>query len=70
MRFGADDPSPIEAAFKQRGVPLRVETIGNLEIARLYECALVLVRPDGHVAWRADAPPDDPLVLADRVRGA
>jgi hypothetical protein len=30
----------------------------------------VLVRPDGHVAWRADAPPADPRALADRVRGA
>jgi hypothetical protein len=30
----------------------------------------VLVRPDGHVAWRADVPHQDPLSLADRVRGA
>jgi hypothetical protein len=30
----------------------------------------VLVRPDGHVAWRSDDPPGDPLALADRVRGA
>jgi hypothetical protein len=39
-------------------------------IARLYERRLVLVRPDGHVAWRSDDPPADPLALADRVRGA
>jgi 2-polyprenyl-6-methoxyphenol hydroxylase-like FAD-dependent oxidoreductase len=70
MRLGAGDPSPIEAAFKQRGVPLRVETIDNPEIAALYERTLVLVRPDGHVAWRADAPPADPLALTDTVRGA
>jgi hypothetical protein len=30
----------------------------------------VLVRPDGHVAWRGDDLPDDPLGLVDRVRGA
>jgi flavin-dependent monooxygenase StaC len=30
----------------------------------------VLVRPDGHVAWRADAPLGDPTALVDRVRGA
>ena len=71
LRLGASaaDPSPIEKAFMQRAVPLRVETIDNPEIARLYERALVLMRPDGHVAWRADTPPADPLALADRVRG-
>jgi hypothetical protein len=31
---------------------------------------LVLVRPDGHVAWRGDVCPDDPLALIDHVRGA
>jgi len=30
----------------------------------------VLVRPDGHVAWRADAEPQDPLQLIEIVRGA
>jgi 2-polyprenyl-6-methoxyphenol hydroxylase-like FAD-dependent oxidoreductase len=72
LQFGgaASSPAPIETAFRQRGVPLRVETIANPEIAGLYERALVLVRPDGHVAWRGDAPPADPLALADTVRGA
>ena len=39
-------------------------------IGQLYERRLVLVRPDGHVAWRSDALPPDPPALADRVRGA
>jgi len=30
----------------------------------------VLVRPDGHVAWRGDAAPADPVALIDRIRGA
>jgi len=30
----------------------------------------VLVRPDRHVAWRADHAPDDPLELIDHLRGA
>jgi len=28
------------------------------------------VRPDGHVAWRADGEPEDSLQLIDTVRGA
>jgi Aromatic-ring hydroxylase, C-terminal len=40
------------------------------QAAALYERKLVLVRPDGHVAWRGDAPPADPLAMIDRVRGA
>jgi hypothetical protein len=28
------------------------------------------MRPDGHVAWRGDALPDDADAVIDRVRGA
>ena len=34
-----------------------------------YERRLVLVRPDGHVAWRGDREPDDAGALIDTVRG-
>ena len=40
------------------------------DIGALYERKLVLVRPDGHVAWRGDALPADATGLIDRVRGA
>lgn len=35
-------------------IPLRVLDVDNPDIAALYERALVLVRPDGQVCWRAD----------------
>ncbi len=54
---------------QQRSVPLTVQQIDNPEIAKLYERAYVLVRPDGHVAWRGDILPEDPSGLIDRVRG-
>jgi 2-polyprenyl-6-methoxyphenol hydroxylase-like FAD-dependent oxidoreductase len=57
-------------AFAQRRVPLNVAPIADPRIAALYERRLVLVRPDGHVAWRSDAAPADPLAVADTVRGA
>jgi 2-polyprenyl-6-methoxyphenol hydroxylase-like FAD-dependent oxidoreductase len=72
LRFGesAPDVQPIVQSFARRAAPLTVATITDPAIRQLYERPLVLVRPDGHVAWRSDALPPDPLALADRVRGA
>ena len=64
------DAGAIEGAARARGVPLDRRRLDEPEAAALYERKLVLVRPDGHVAWRADAPPADALALIDRVRGA
>jgi 2-polyprenyl-6-methoxyphenol hydroxylase-like FAD-dependent oxidoreductase len=71
VRLGGDapDPSPIEQAFAARRVPLAIMTIADPAIGALYERRLVLVRPDGHVAWRSDALPADPSALVARVRG-
>ena len=67
---GAAAAAPIVAAAQRRGMPLKICAIDDPAIAALYERSLVLVRPDGHVCWRGDAPPVDPLNLIDRVRGA
>ncbi len=67
----ADRPSAaIERAATSRGVPLKVERIDHAKAAALYGRALVLVRPDGHVAWRGDAAPEDAASLIDTIRGA
>ncbi len=67
----ADLPTgSIETAAKQRDVSLHVYRIENPNAAALYRKPLVLVRPDGHVAWRGDRAPDNPLDLIDAVRGA
>jgi hypothetical protein len=72
LRLGDGAPSTdaLAAAFGRRTVPLAVVTLADPRIAALYERRLVLVRPDGHVAWRGDVLPDDPLAVVDRVRGA
>ena len=57
-------------AAQSAGVPFRIVDIDNADAAKLYERKLVLVRPDGHVAWRADAVPADCRPLIETVRGA
>lgn len=70
LRFpGAPGCEPFEEAFARRGIPFRTITIDRAEIAALYERRLVLVRPDGHVAWRSETLPSDPGEIADRIRG-
>jgi hypothetical protein len=71
LGFGADraDVARLLAAAEQRGVPLAFTAIDHKAAADLYARKLVLVRPDGHVGWRGDRAPDDPLAVIDRVRG-
>lgn len=47
---------------------IRHERIHHAEAAALYQRKLVLVRPDGHVAWRGDQPPARGVL--EQVRGA
>jgi 2-polyprenyl-6-methoxyphenol hydroxylase-like FAD-dependent oxidoreductase len=72
LRLGTDTPQPVtmERAFARRGVPLNSISITDPAIAALYERPLVLVRPDGHIAWRGDEEPADSPAVVDRVRGA
>jgi 2-polyprenyl-6-methoxyphenol hydroxylase-like FAD-dependent oxidoreductase len=60
----------LERAARERGVPLKVVDIDSAGAKRLYEARLVLVRPDGFVAWRGDALPDSAASIIDTVRGA
>jgi 2-polyprenyl-6-methoxyphenol hydroxylase-like FAD-dependent oxidoreductase len=70
LKFSDLPTEAIERAAASLGVPLNVHRIENREAAALYECALVLVRPDGHVAWRGNCQPNDASSLIDTVRGA
>jgi hypothetical protein len=72
VRLGDDPPdaAPLLEAAKARGVPMRAVALADKDIAALYEARLVLVRPDGHIAWRGDETTADPAAIIDRVRGA
>jgi len=71
LRLGGatDDAGPLEAAARESGVPFSTVDVDKPEISALFVRALVLVRPDGHIAWRGDALPGDCAALIDRVRG-
>jgi hypothetical protein len=69
LKFSDLPTDAIERAAASRGVALQVHRIEHREAAALYGRALVLVRPDGHVAWRGDNQPADSMALIDTVRG-
>lgn len=69
VTLGQVEDAPLLAAAARIGLPMTVLQLTDPATARLYERALVLVRPDGHVAWRGDAPPTDPGAVLDHVRG-
>jgi 2-polyprenyl-6-methoxyphenol hydroxylase-like FAD-dependent oxidoreductase len=72
LRLGPDAPdgNSIATAAREAGVPLDVVALDLPQVSELYQSRLVLVRPDGHVAWRADALPEDARDLIEVVRGA
>jgi 2-polyprenyl-6-methoxyphenol hydroxylase-like FAD-dependent oxidoreductase len=63
------DTSGLSSAASRVGLPLDTVTLEERRVAEIYERALVLVRPDGHVAWRGDSLPDNPAAITDHVRG-
>ncbi|HXQ53610.1 MAG TPA: FAD-dependent oxidoreductase [Stellaceae bacterium] len=64
------ETAPLERAAAAAGMPCSRVDLDHRGAAELYGRALVLVRPDGHVAWRGDRPPPDPARIVDTVRGA
>jgi 2-polyprenyl-6-methoxyphenol hydroxylase-like FAD-dependent oxidoreductase len=68
LRFDRSaDVRPLRDAASLRGVPLSVVDVRPDPV---YRHKLILSRPDQHVAWRGNAPPDNPLALIDKIRGA
>jgi len=71
LRLGgsAPDAAPFEQAARRRAVPLETVSADEPEVCAAYERELVLVRPDGHVAWRGDALPADAAAVVAKVTG-
>ncbi len=62
-------PDGLLAEAARRGLPLTLLAPADARLAPLYQARFALIRPDQHVAWRGDTPPEDPAALLDRVTG-
>jgi len=71
LRLGRDAPAlaALEHAARRRAVPLETVSLEEPEACAIYARKLVLVRPDGHVAWRGDVPPADAAAIVAKATG-
>jgi 2-polyprenyl-6-methoxyphenol hydroxylase-like FAD-dependent oxidoreductase len=63
------DTSGLENAMRSFNAPLAVLDVPDLAARDIYGYDLILLRPDLHVVWRGQAPPDDPARLAAIATG-
>lgn len=71
LRIGAAEgagDSLVDAA-QSAGMPLAVHDLPVDKVGAIYDHPLVLVRPDGHIAWRGAADPKNARAVIDRIRG-
>lgn len=64
-----DEAAALIAAATARGVPLQAVAVAEPAARAVYEKRYVLVRPDGHVAWRSDVMPEDAEAILQTVTG-
>lgn len=69
LRFGPEREGDATLLSAAGAIPVRLEDVCDDAAAALYERRLVLVRPDGHVAWRGEEAPEDCAALWARVTG-
>ena len=71
LRLGGTraDTSQLEAAIKASGAPLTTLDIPDQKARDAYERDLLLLRPDMHIVWRGNVPPEDAAGLAARATG-
>jgi 2-polyprenyl-6-methoxyphenol hydroxylase-like FAD-dependent oxidoreductase len=70
LRFDtAVDVSDLMSEAARARVPIKLLDVTSSESAGVYDRSLVLARPDQHVAWRGNRPPQDPRELVDLISG-
>jgi len=64
------DAAPLVDAAARSGVPLTLLDVDRAEAGYDFPEALLMVRPDSHIAWRGNDVPREIRRLLDRLRGA
>jgi hypothetical protein len=63
------DTAGLEAAMRATGAPFRVLDLDDAHAREIYGHDLMLLRPDMHIVWRGNTPPDDTARLARMATG-
>src|SRR5258708_32219168 len=66
---GRHETAALEKAFRGRSAPFSVLHIATEAARAVYQRDLILLRPDLHVVWRGNNPPDNPAEVASRAPG-
>jgi 2-polyprenyl-6-methoxyphenol hydroxylase-like FAD-dependent oxidoreductase len=71
LRLGGakHDTSTLQKAFAGIGAPFQVLDVPDNTARDVYARDLILLRPDMHIVWRDNKPPDDPQRLATMATG-
>jgi 2-polyprenyl-6-methoxyphenol hydroxylase-like FAD-dependent oxidoreductase len=63
------ETAALERAFRARSIPFSVLHPASEPARATYERDLILLRPDLHVVWRGNSPPENPAELAALASG-
>jgi hypothetical protein len=63
------DASGLEKALRSRGAPTTVLDVPDRVAREIYGYDLILTRPDMHVVWRGNGPPEDAAGVAAVATG-
>jgi hypothetical protein len=66
---GDCDTAALEEAFQRLGAPLGILRLDEKRVREVYEASVFLLRPDLHIVWRGDGPPEDAAELAALATG-
>jgi 2-polyprenyl-6-methoxyphenol hydroxylase-like FAD-dependent oxidoreductase len=71
LRLGGSraETGGLERAMSATGAPFQTLAVADAAPRDVYGCDLIMVRPDLHVVWRGNQPPDDPREVAALVTG-